>query len=102
MSIKDTLERLVWTVVAAAGAGLLAGPLISVSIWQGAAFAALTAAINFVTIVARARLAVLPNPGDGLPGLPTDDGGQAWVPPLVWALLFFLLGVIAVKAGVIH
>ncbi len=35
--------------------------------------AAFSAAVNFVTLVARARLAVLPEPGEGLPGLPTDN-----------------------------
>lgn len=70
MNARDTLERLLWTVVAAAGGSLAGGLLFDVSAWQAAAIAGLSAAVNFATIVARARLAVLPNPGDGLPGLP--------------------------------
>ena len=41
-------------VAAAVGAGLLAG---------------VTAVVNLVTLIARARLAALPDPGAGLPGL---------------------------------
>lgn len=71
MNIRDTAERLVWTVIAAAGGGLIAGPILGVTTWQAAGTAALTAGVNFVTILARKRLAVLPDPGEGLPALPT-------------------------------
>lgn len=72
MNIPQTLERLVWTAVAAAGGGLLGGPLLGVAVWQAAGIAALAAVVNFVTLVARERLSILPDPGDGLPGLEVD------------------------------
>lgn len=68
MNPRDTIERLVWTVLAAAGGALAGVPLFDITAWEAAAIAGLSAGVNFVTIVARARLAVLPNPGDGLPG----------------------------------
>ena len=67
MNPKDTLERMFWTVVAAAGSSLAMAALTDVDAWQAAATAGGTAAINFVTIVARKRLSVLPDPGAGLP-----------------------------------
>lgn len=101
MSLRDTLERLVWTVVAASGGALLAGPIVGVSAWQGAALVGLTAAINFVTIVGRARLAVLPDPGAGLPGLPADEGGRIDTATALVLGLFavFLLIVLLVLTG---
>lgn len=72
MKLRDTAERLFWTVVAAVTAGLVAGPVVDVSVWQGAVMTALTAAANFVSILARSRLAALPEPGEGLPGLPVE------------------------------
>lgn len=89
--IRDTLERLVWTVVAAAGGGLLAGPLLSVSVWQAAGVAGLSAGVNFLTIVARKRLAVLPDPGAGLLALPTGDAGQGSVDLIIRVLCVILL-----------
>lgn len=68
MTAPQVLERIVWTFIAAAGAGLLGGPLLGVSTWQAAGVAGLAAVINFVTLYARQRLSVLPDPGDGLPG----------------------------------
>lgn len=67
MNLQDTLERLVWTVVAAGGGSLIAGPLLGVSSWQAAGVAALSAGVNFLTLLARTRLAALPDPGSGLP-----------------------------------
>lgn len=75
MNIRDLAERLVWTVVAAFGGGLVGSGIdwpISLDAWDAARLAALTAGINFVLIVARQRLAVLPDPGQGLPGLPVE------------------------------
>lgn len=74
MTFRDTCERLLWTVVAAASGALIAPAVFdfSVSALQAAAIAGVGAAVNFVTIVARARLAVLPDPGAGLPGLPVE------------------------------
>lgn len=73
MNIRDTAERLLWTVIAAFGGGLIAGgiDLIHVSTLEAAGVAGLTAGVNFVLLVARKRLAALPDPGAGLPGLPT-------------------------------
>ena len=75
MNFRDTIERLFWTVVAAFLGALAAGPVLSVELdaLEAAGVAALGAAVNFLLLVARARLAVLPEPGDGLPGLPTED-----------------------------
>lgn len=72
MNIRDTLERFVWTVVAAAGSSVVAAGAFNVDVGTAAAIAGGTAAINFVTIVARQRLSVLPDPGAGLPGLPVE------------------------------
>jgi hypothetical protein len=91
MNVKDTLERLWWTVVSAAGGGLLAGPLLSLSVWQAAGVAGLAAAVNFITIVARKRLSVLPDPGAGLPGLPTDDAGAIDIVSAVIVLILLLI-----------
>lgn len=88
MNIKDTIERLFWTVVAAGGGSLIAGPLLGVSAWQAAGVAGLSAAVNFVTILARKRLSVLPDPGEGLPGLPTDDDGAT---DIVGAIVLIIL-----------
>lgn len=74
MHLRDTLERLVWTVVAAFTGLLAVGPILDISAIEAAVGAAATAGLNFLTLIARARLAVLPSPGDGLPGLPADDG----------------------------
>lgn len=73
MNVRDTLERLFWTVVAAALTNLSTVGLLDIAAWKGAALAALNGAATFVLLVARSRLAVLPEPGAGLPGLPTND-----------------------------
>jgi hypothetical protein len=72
MNIRDTLERLFWTLVAAFLGALGVSDLIDISALQAALAAAASAGVNFLLLVARARLSVLPNPGDGLPGLPAD------------------------------
>jgi hypothetical protein len=63
------MERLVWTVVAAALTNLSTVGLLDIAAWKGAALAALNGAATFLLLVARSRLAVLPDPGAGLPGL---------------------------------
>lgn len=75
MNIPATLERLFWTFVAAAGGALIAPALFSidVSALQAALIAGTAAVVNFVTVLARYRLSVLPDPGAGLPGLPVDQ-----------------------------
>ena len=73
MNAKDTIERIVWTFVAVALGSLGVNDLLSLdlAVWQAAALAGGAAVVNLLTLIARARLAVLPNPGDGIPGLPT-------------------------------
>lgn len=70
MNIPQILERLFWSAVAAGGGALIGVPLLGVEPWQAAGIAALGALVNGLTQIARYRLSVLPNPGDGLPGLP--------------------------------
>lgn len=116
MKLRDTAERLFWTVVAAALTNFGTANLFDLAAWEAAAMAALNGAATFVLLVARARLAVLPEPGAGLPGLPTDDGtpevnqrlrelgiydterttperGQANVAGVLW-VIFLLLAII--------
>jgi len=72
--IRDLLERLFWTFVSAF-LGALAGAAVldlNVDALQAAAMAGLGAVANAVLVIARWRLSVLPNPGDGLPGVPVD------------------------------
>lgn len=61
-------ERLVWTFVSAFGGALVGANLIGIDIdaLQVAAIAGLSAVVNSVTQLARYKLSVLPNPGDGL------------------------------------
>lgn len=74
MNFRDTIERLFWTLLAAFLGALAVGDVIDVSALDAAIAAASGAGVNFLLLVARARLAVLPEPGEGLPGLPTDSG----------------------------
>jgi hypothetical protein len=78
--VRDWLERLFWTALAAFLGALSAPPVgdvigldISLSALEAAFLAAVSAAVNFLSLVARARLAVLPEPGEGLPGLPVEE-----------------------------
>lgn len=104
---RDLAERLFWTFVAAFLSSLLGAPVVvdvleavadvSIDISAGqaalvsATFAGLTAAGNFILLIARWRLTVLPNPGDGLPGLPTGDDGQTLLP---LALTILVAGIV--------
>ncbi len=89
MKLRDVIERLWWTFVAGFLGFLLGAPYLldmiesvgggevpDLSLLQRAAVAAVFAGVtnvaNFLLIVARVRLSVLPNPGDGLPGLPVE------------------------------
>lgn len=72
MNAAAFLERVVWTFVQAFCAGLVGIPLFDIDAWQAAALAGLAAVINVLTQFARYRLSVLPDPGGGLPGLPSD------------------------------
>lgn len=72
--IRDLLERILWTFVAAFLGALTGAAVLSldVSALQAAAMAGLGAVANAVLVFARWRLSVLPNPGEGLPGLPVE------------------------------
>lgn len=90
---RDLAERVFWSFISGFIGSLVGAPVvvdviekvadvnIDISAAQAmlvsATFAGLTAAANVILVIARWRLSVLPNPGDGLPGLPTtgDDGG---------------------------
>lgn len=89
LKVRDALERLWWTFVAAFLTTLLASPALLALVQAlsstavtvdvspvgyavlAAALAGLIAVGNALLIIARWRLAVLPNPGAGLPQLPT-------------------------------
>lgn len=82
MNLRDTFERLVWTFIAAAGGALVAPELfdVNISALQAAGIAGLAAVVNAVTVIARSRLAVLPDPGNGLPGFTIGSPGQGTTP----------------------
>lgn len=66
--VRDLVERVVWTTIAAGLGALVAAPLISIDAIEAAIVAALGGAVNAVLVIARWRLSVLPDPGQGLPG----------------------------------
>jgi hypothetical protein len=70
MDIPDALERVVWTMVAA---GLAALPSIigDLPYWW---VAVLLPIVNYALVWVRSKVDALPNPGEGLPGLPTGEG----------------------------
>jgi hypothetical protein len=59
----DFCERIFWTIVASGLGALAAAPLIDLDAAQGALIAAMSGGINAVLVIARWRLAVLPDPG---------------------------------------
>lgn len=69
-AVRDFLERTFWTALSAALSAVTAATLFQQDTLQAAGVAALTVVINAVTIFARNRAAALPDPGNGLPGLP--------------------------------
>lgn len=73
MNVRDTLERLGWTLLAAFLGAMGVSGVIDISAVQAGLTAAASAGVNFLLIVARTRLDQLPDPGAGLPGLPTDE-----------------------------
>lgn len=89
MNLRDTAERIFWTFVAGALSSLGVGELLSLdlALWQTAALAGGAAVANLVLLIARARLAVLPAPGEGLPGLPAERGAGDIVLGLLVAIL---------------
>jgi ABC-type Na+ efflux pump permease subunit len=100
MNLKDTAERLVWTLLAAFLGALGVSGVTDITTLQAGLTAAASAGVNFLLLVARARLAVLPSPGEGLPGLPTDDEGQSNVMILVALLVGFALGALCYANGI--
>ncbi len=65
MRVRDAAERLVWTFVAGFFGALAAGQLLDLdlAVWQAAAIAGVADVVNAVTLLARWRLSVLPDPG---------------------------------------
>ena len=88
---RDLAERIWWTFVSAFLGSLIAAPFLLGVIGAAAntnldisaigaatisaAFAGFTAAANVLLVIARWRLSILPDPGAGLPGLPTGNDG---------------------------
>lgn len=80
---RDGLERAFWTGVAAALGSLPLGVVLDALMTDDmdnakrAVFSAATTGIvttvNALSVLMRHRIAALPNPGEGLPGLPTDQ-----------------------------
>ena len=60
MQSKDIALRLFWTIVAASGGALVAAQALDVEAVKAAGFVGLTAAINFITLLARAQLGETP------------------------------------------
>lgn len=56
MKPRDIALRLFWTVVAASGGALVTAQALDVEAVKAAGFVGLTAAINFITLLARAQL----------------------------------------------
>lgn len=69
---RDLAERTFWTAVAGGLAAVPAAAALDVATWKMALAAAAAAVVNAVLVIARHRLAFLPDPGAGLPGLPTE------------------------------
>lgn len=72
MNYRDLAERCFWTFVSTFIGALIGSAVLSldVSALQSAALAGIGAVLTVVSAFARDRLAVLPSPGEGLPGLP--------------------------------
>lgn len=65
MNWRDFAERQLWTFVSSAGANLMGAAFMDVAPWKAAALTGIAAVVQSVTMVARQRLAVLPDPGTG-------------------------------------
>lgn len=100
MNIRDTAERLFWTLVAAFLGALTVSDLLDITALQAGITAAASAGANFLLLVARSRLSVLPDPGDGLPALPTEDAGQSSVAILIALVVGFALGALCYANGI--
>ena len=56
MNVKEVATRLFWTVVAAAGGALVAAQVMDIEAIKLAGMVGLTAAVNFVTLLARSQI----------------------------------------------
>jgi hypothetical protein len=68
MDWRDFAERQFWTFVATAGANLTGAAFMDLAPWKAAALVGIASVVQSVTTVARTRLAILPNPGEGFGG----------------------------------
>lgn len=57
MSIRELVNRLVWTAISAAGGVIIAAPVLGLDAAQAAGTAALIGAVNVLTLEARRQLA---------------------------------------------
>lgn len=71
--MMDLAERLLWTFIAAFTSALVSPPLaaavgveLSLSALEAAFLAGTSAVVSFLTVIARWRLSILPDPGAGL------------------------------------
>jgi hypothetical protein len=71
---RDTAERLFWTIASLVLAEI---PVVLADLDQWWVLP-ITGVVNWLLIQVRKRTSVLPSPGEGLPGLPTD---AVMVPP---------------------
>lgn len=67
VNVRDTLERLFWTVAAVVLAEVPVA-LADLDQWW---VVPIVAAVNWLLILVRQHTSALPDPGKGLPGLPT-------------------------------
>lgn len=73
MNLRDLAERTFWTAFVAGVGNTSLAALLDVDQLKAAAMTAGSAALTVVVVFARKRLSVLPDPGAGLPGLPTGN-----------------------------
>lgn len=65
---RDTAERLFWTALS----GALTAVAVILTDLNAGYGPVILAAINYLLILVRRKMGVLPNPGEGLPGLPVE------------------------------
>ena len=72
MNLRDLAERVFWTFLVAAVGNTAFANLFDVDQLKAAGMAGTTAVGTAIVVYGRKRLKVLPDPGDGLPGLPVE------------------------------
>lgn len=103
MKIRDLLERCIWTVVAASLTNLGALAVLDLALLEALLLAGVNGFVTYLLVIARWRLSVLPDPGQGLPGLPAGDRGNSTVDLVIKVLLIVLLAVVVLAiTGVIE